>query len=64
MESNTSHTSPSHDIGRSNSQRLREKSGNKSGSQKGHDGLMLQMIDNVREKISAQAMPSYQHHSC
>lgn len=44
-KSNTSHTSPSHDIGRSNSQSLREKSGKKSGGQKGHEGHTLQLSD-------------------
>ena len=40
-KSNTSHTSPSHDIGRSNSKSLREKSNKKSGGQKGHEGTTL-----------------------
>jgi hypothetical protein len=34
--SNTSHTSPSHDIGRSNIKSLREKGTKKSGGQIGH----------------------------
>lgn len=42
-KSSTSHTPPSHDIGRSNTKNLREKSGKKSGGQLGHEGSTLQM---------------------
>ena len=42
-KSSMSHTSPSHDIGRSNSKSLREKTGKKPGGQQGHEGATLQM---------------------
>ena len=42
-KSNTSNTPPSHDLGRSNQQNSREKTGNKSGGQPGHQGSTLQM---------------------
>ena len=51
-KSDTSHTSPSHDIGRSNSKSLREKSEKKSGGQKGHDGTTLQMSSQPDEIIN------------
>jgi transposase len=41
--SKKSSTPPSHDIGRSNSKSLREKSSNKSGGQSGHEGKTLLM---------------------
>lgn len=42
-KSGTSHTSPSHDIGRSNAISLREKTGRKPGGQHGHEGTTLQI---------------------
>lgn len=42
-KSTTSHTSPSHDIGRSNLKSLREKSDKKTGGQKGHEGATLEI---------------------
>lgn len=51
-KSNTSHTSPSHDIGRSNLKSLREKSNKKSGGQKGHEGTTLQMNSRPDEIIN------------
>ena len=42
-DSNTSHTSPSHDIGRSNAKSLRVKGVNKTGGQQGHEGSTLLM---------------------
>ena len=48
----TSHTSPSHDIGRSNILTLREKTDIKSGGQIGHQGNTLEMIDNPDEIIN------------
>jgi len=42
-KSGTSHTPPSHDIGRSNEKSLREKTGKKTGGQKGHKGFTLHM---------------------
>ena len=50
-KSDTSHTSPSHDIGRSNSKSLREKTGKKSGGQQGHQGATLHMSDRPDEII-------------
>jgi transposase len=44
--STTSHTSPSHDIGRSNTKSLREKGSKKSGGQIGHEGKTLLMSPN------------------
>jgi transposase len=41
--SKTSHISPSHDIGRSNSKSLREKTGRKPGGQAGHEGNTLEI---------------------
>jgi transposase len=40
-DSNTSHTSPSNDIGRSNNKSLRSKGVNKTGGQQGHEGSTL-----------------------
>jgi len=42
-KSTRSYTAPSHDIGRSNSKSLREKSGKPSGGQIGHKGSTLLM---------------------
>ncbi|MBL4862743.1 MAG: IS66 family transposase [Crocinitomicaceae bacterium] len=42
-KSNTSHTPPAQDLGRSNQKNSREKSGKKSGGQQGHKGSTLQM---------------------
>jgi len=50
-KSNTSHTSPSHDIGRSNLKSLREKTGKKPGGQKGHEGTTLQITSTPDEII-------------
>ena len=43
--SNTSSTPPSQDIGRSNKNSLRERSGKPSGGQKGHAGHTLQKAE-------------------
>lgn len=51
-KSNTSNTSPSHDLGRSNSKSLREKSDKKSGGQKGHEGTTLQLSTQPDEIIN------------
>jgi len=40
--SNSSHTPPSQDLGRSNQKNSREKSGKASGGQQGHQGFTLQ----------------------
>ena len=50
-KSSTSHTSPSHDIGRSNAKSLREKSDKKTGGQSGHEGSTLQMSPSPDEII-------------
>jgi transposase len=50
-KSTTSHTSPSHDLGRSNKTSLRGKTGKKTGGQKGHKGSTLLMIDKPDEVI-------------
>lgn len=50
-KSGTSHTSPSHDIGRSNTVTLREKTGKKPGGQIGHQGNTLEMVDTPDEII-------------
>lgn len=49
--SNTSHTPPSQDLGRSNLKNSREKSGKKTGGQFGHKGSTLQMRDIADEII-------------
>ena len=49
--SKTSSTSPSHDIGRSNTKNSRVVSGNKVGGQKGHEGTTLLMTDTPDEVI-------------
>jgi len=54
--SRTSSTSPSQDIGRSNSISLRVSSGKKSGGQPGHCGSTLSMSDTVDQVID--------HHPC
>ncbi len=41
--SGTSHTPPSHQIGRSNAQSLREKTDRKPGGQPGHEGTTLKI---------------------
>jgi transposase len=41
--SNRSSTPPSHDIGRSNSKSIREKTGRTNGGQQGHEGTTLRM---------------------
>jgi transposase len=50
-KSNTSHTPPSQDFGRSNQKNSREISGKKSGGQKGHKGFTLEMKNNPDEVI-------------
>jgi len=58
-KSTTSHTSPSHDIGRSNLKSLREKSDKKTGGQQGHEGSTLQMScspDEIIDHISNYCM--------
>jgi transposase len=50
-KSGTSHTSPSHDISRSNAKSLREQSDKKTGGQAGHQGSTLQMSINPDEII-------------
>jgi len=49
--SRTSSTPSSHDYGRSNNYNLREKTGRKSGGQKGHKGSSLKMSTNPDEII-------------
>lgn len=51
-KSNTSHTPPSQDLSRSHQQNSREKSGKRSGGQKGHHGSTLQMKDIPNEIIT------------
>lgn len=53
--SSTSHTSPSHDITRSNSKSLREPSDKKTGGQPGHGGSNLQMCAIPDEIINYKA---------
>jgi transposase len=55
-KSSTSHTSPSHDIGRSNAVTLREKSDKKSGGQKGHQGNTLTMAETPDEVIDYRSV--------
>ena len=55
-KSSTSHTSPSHDIGRSNSITLREKTDKKSGGQPGHEGSTLQMTDTPDEIVDYRSV--------
>jgi transposase len=43
--SKTSHTPPSHQIGRANAKSLRTKTGRKSGGQSGHEGSTLEMTE-------------------
>lgn len=50
-KSSTSHTSPSHDIGRSNAKSLREKTEKKSGGQQGHQGITLEIRSTPDEII-------------
>lgn len=56
-KSNTSHTPPSQDLGRSNQKNSREISGKKSGGQKGHKGLTLEM-KNIPDEI-IEYIPSF-----
>ncbi|MDQ3073980.1 MAG: IS66 family transposase [Bacteroidota bacterium] len=49
--SGTSHTPPSHQIGRSNAKSLREKTDRKTGGQPGHEGTTLQMKEVPDETI-------------
>jgi len=49
--SGTSHTPPSHQIGRSNAKSLREKTDRKTGGQLGHEGTTLQMKEVPDETI-------------
>ena len=53
--SNTSHTSPSQDIGRSNQKSLRVKSDKKTGGQQGHEGSTLEMRSAPDEVIDYRA---------
>ena len=53
--SNTSSTPPSQDIGRSNKNSLRERSGKPSGGQKGHAAHTLQKADTPDEIIEHRA---------
>ncbi|MDR1896170.1 MAG: transposase [Prevotellaceae bacterium] len=53
--SRTSSTPPSHDIGRSNGNSLRSKSGKKSGGQCGHQGHTLPISDHPDEIIEHAA---------
>ena len=53
--SHTSSTPPSQDIGRSNKNSLRERSGKKSGGQKGHTGHTLQKSETPDEIIEHSA---------
>lgn len=56
-KSNTSHTPPSQDFGRSNLKNAREKTEKKTGGQTGHKGSTLQMSSNPDEIISY--IPNY-----
>jgi len=56
-KSNTSHTSPSHDIGRSNLKSLREKSDKKTGGQDGHQGTTLEITSTPDDIIDYR--PNY-----
>jgi transposase len=49
--SGTSHTPPSHQIGRSNAKSLREKTDRKTGGQLGHEGTTLQIKEVPDETI-------------
>lgn len=55
--SGTSHTPPSHQIGRSNAKSLREKTDRKTGGQPGHEGTTLQMKEVPDETINH--LPDY-----
>ena len=55
-KSNTSHTPPSHDIGRSNQKNSREKSGKNPGGQQGHKGSTLQMKEIADEVIKHEPL--------
>jgi transposase len=50
--SGTSHTPPSHQIGRSNAKSLREKTDRKPGGQPGHEGTTLQIKEVPDETIN------------
>ncbi len=50
--SGTSHTPPSHQIGRSNAKSLRAKTERKSGGQKGHEGSTLKIKEVPDETIN------------
>ncbi len=50
--SGTSHTPPSHQIGRSNAQSLREKTDRKPGGQPGHEGTTLKIKEVPDETIN------------
>jgi transposase len=51
-DSNTSSTPPSHDIGRSNGNSLRTKSGKATGGQTGHRGHHLPMVSTPDEVVA------------
>ncbi len=55
--SGTSHTPPSHQIGRSNAKSLREKTDRKTGGQPGHEGSTLQIKEVPDETINH--LPDY-----
>ncbi len=50
--SGTSHTPPSHQIGRSNTKSLREKTDRKTGGQQGHEGTTLRIKEVPDETIN------------
>ena len=58
-KSKTSHTPPSHDIGRSNENSLRKKSDRPTGGQKGHEGHTLEMKATPDEVVDH--IPLYCH---